>query len=558
MLDDSKNENKMRYVSDKIGDIYEKWGIRDIILITAPTGRGKSHFILHIFLKWIKKNGWKLLYLVNRKILKEQLEEELGDVRKEIIRETGNSECCLKNYIKICTYQSIEKSLSDINKAKKTLEFLTEFNCVVCDECHYFYSDSNFNTNTELSFLTIYSFFTNGIQIYISATPEKVTKKIKHLIEMEKKALYDRGSMTKEEFFHPPDERIKNYDIQNDYDYIDFSAFEKMEDLFDIIELNLSTTKEKWLVFVDNIDAGIKLKNDLKSFIKQNKEKKLKEDVVFLDANYDKEEESQKSVEQIVKEKISSKRVIISTAVMDNGVSLIDLELKNIAIFTDTKEQFIQMLGRKRENGEKVNLYVCKQNIKHFRDRRNGVNSITEYYYDHENSFLRLWHPYEYNGIPYSYAEFLSFVFFHGVPFYDVYFEFQQEILSDLLSNNMSSQHIKKLCYSVNGCIVPNRFSIDRLNDLYGYYEDMITKLENDEYAFVKEQASWLGIPEEKLSLIISRTNEDLKTKNRNNLENCIKKILGNEKSKKISTEENKEWKHSVKDYFIYFLSADK
>ena len=45
---------------------------RDIIFITASTGAGKSYFILNVYLDWIIQRGGKLLYLVNRRILREQ------------------------------------------------------------------------------------------------------------------------------------------------------------------------------------------------------------------------------------------------------------------------------------------------------------------------------------------------------------------------------------------------------------------------------------------------------------------------------------------------------
>ena len=169
----STNTKAPEYISDKIGEEYMNWEGRNIIFITAPTGSGKSYFILHIFLRWIMRNNLKMLYLVNRKILKEQLEEELhGEVEDEIYQEFGIKRF-LPNYITITTYQSIENGL----KGKKYLEtnnFIQGFQCVVCDECHYFYSDSNFNTNTELSYLFLRKVFNNRIQIYISATPDKI------------------------------------------------------------------------------------------------------------------------------------------------------------------------------------------------------------------------------------------------------------------------------------------------------------------------------------------------------------------------------------------------
>lgn len=66
----------------------------------------------------------------------------------------------------------------------------------------------------------------------------------------------------------------------------------------------------------------------------------------------------------IVKEK-RSKKILITTSVMDNGISLEDEYLRNIVIMADTKETFIQMLGRKRikNNNEKLNLYILKRDI---------------------------------------------------------------------------------------------------------------------------------------------------------------------------------------------------
>lgn len=80
----SKN---FEYISDEIGEKYLKWKERDIIFINAPTGSGKSYFMLHNFLKQVIKRGWRMLYLVNRRILKEQLKKELEEVEDEICEE---------------------------------------------------------------------------------------------------------------------------------------------------------------------------------------------------------------------------------------------------------------------------------------------------------------------------------------------------------------------------------------------------------------------------------------------------------------------------------------
>lgn len=70
---DKEQKIEKRFVSDEIGEKYKEWKNRNIIFITSPTGSGKSYFILHIFLKWAIKNNMRILYLVNRRILKMQL-----------------------------------------------------------------------------------------------------------------------------------------------------------------------------------------------------------------------------------------------------------------------------------------------------------------------------------------------------------------------------------------------------------------------------------------------------------------------------------------------------
>ena len=164
------NERK-KYVADKIQMEYKEWEPGKIILITASTGRGKSYFILHTYLKWAISNNLRILYLVNRKILQKQLKEEIKEI--EICGEFGLGLIDINEYIHIDTYQSIENSLKNFGALEK-LKWMDKFQVVVCDECHYFYADSNFNTGTELSYLAVKEIFARKVRIFISATMEKI------------------------------------------------------------------------------------------------------------------------------------------------------------------------------------------------------------------------------------------------------------------------------------------------------------------------------------------------------------------------------------------------
>lgn len=162
----------MNTVSEYIKEEYKNWkegsGMKggSEIFISAPTGSGKTYFVLNILLPYFYEQKKKILFLVNRRILKEQIETE--------IQRHVNFE--MKDNIRVQSYQEIENSFRTIGKYKtrdisgnlwdvevelgmKYLAYLQEFNCVVCDECHYFLADSNFNTNTIISFRVIMNYF---------------------------------------------------------------------------------------------------------------------------------------------------------------------------------------------------------------------------------------------------------------------------------------------------------------------------------------------------------------------------------------------------------------
>lgn len=535
----SKN---FEYISDEIGEKYLKWKERDIIFINAPTGSGKSYFMLHIFLKHLMTKGKKMLYLVNRKILKQQLEEELTEVREELFRETGHIDVDVADYIVISTYQRIENRLKE---NMNNLPALNQcFDCVVYDECHYFYADSNFNTSTELSYLYLRQAFQKKLQIYISATPDKIKEDIgKYMRVYQEK---EEKNAAVESITDPIKERVKKYSIDSNYKYIRLSVFEKIEDLTDRIRCSIDEKKEKWLIFVDSIDRG---KNLQKELLKNKKE--AEKEVIFLDAHYRKEESTWEATEEIAKEKFSSRRVIISTAVMDNGVSFHDLELRNLVVLADEREIFIQMLGRKRKDGGKVNLYICKQNAEHFKSRKRHVEEVLKCYEHYKKNLERI--------------DCASSQWYYGEPVRERYVEDrwnknhdgcmlqQQYILNGLMTNDVSNRCIREFCYALDGLLIRNKFSIKRCLDLKLFYDDMIEKIEKDEYAFVKQQAEWLGVSEDEQESIICEAKGSIDKENLKILRQAIQEKL----NESMNKEENIKWKLSIKDVIIYFLKKD-
>ena len=107
-------------VEKRIGKDYVDWKYNDRIFISAPTGSGKTTFILHTLLPYYSSQNLKILYLVNRRILKEQIKETISYLFHDQNRA-----------ISVMLYQEIEKkvlTVSDRHKKRICPEDMT----IVC------------------------------------------------------------------------------------------------------------------------------------------------------------------------------------------------------------------------------------------------------------------------------------------------------------------------------------------------------------------------------------------------------------------------------------------
>lgn len=529
-------------ISDEIGEQYESWKKGDIIFINGGTGTGKSYFILHNYLKWVIKNKWKLLYLVNRKILKKQLEEEITNVFQSELAEQGIKIVDIFQYIKIETYQSIENGLRSF-RAINTMMYLDQFDCVVCDECHYFYTDSNFNTGTEISYVAIKEIFAKKIRIYISATIGRIEEYIKNDIKRDiaqEKLVGLEEARGKEVSFH----------LEADNNGFKVKCVQGADDLINIIGENVNDTKDKWLVFIDSIEKG---KNIKKKLVK--KKSIGEKEIVFLDTDYEYDKEAEKSVRQIIENKQSEKRIVISTAVMDNGITFLDQYLTNIAIFADTEETFVQMLGRRRGAKEGVNVYICKRDKEHFVKRLANIDHILRYYWKYQEEIAELYIPYTFNGRRVHYIEAL----WKGLKGENelsynqeksVYA--QQKILDAIFAKGTAGQYIKKFCCSTGMVIQPNYFSILRCLDLKKYYKEIIKEMEKDENSFLKKQVGWLKICKDEIEEIVAESEEELYQRKQNELKIIVDDTIKNYPNG-MTKDENIHWKKENQKILLFF-----
>lgn len=405
-----------------------------------------------------------------------------------------------------------------MNGEFNSLDFLSIYDYIVYDECHYFYSDSNFNTYTHLSYDFFRNKFCAKIQIFMSATIDNMSN---YINDFYSDILYGQNNKP---VFHM---NHITYELTDDYDYIDVNYFSDISSLISIIG-NSGDKNKKWLIFTDSIKHGKILKKE----IQQNSDNINEDDIIFIDAKYRNDESTFETVSEIAKTNQMNKRIIISTSVMDNGISIKDIELRNLVILCDTKEQFIQMIGRKRNNGnnQRVNLYLHKRDSSHFKQRFQYFNRIREFYNEHKNALDR-------------------------IPLNDQYVLFyNQQILKSIFRHENFYYYAKAVLYPYNGIIHRNIFSINRCENLCLFYGEMEKKIELDGDAFLDEQLSWLNIDKSKatdVSRILSNgaTNPNIKR-----LQEVIEKEFG----KAGENEPNRIVRYERKDYIEFSKSLRK
>ena len=496
-----EEQKNLVYLSDEIGLEYQSWNKNALVIIKAPTGCGKSHFILNELLDYALMCGRRILYLVNRTILKDQLIKKCNEKSSEL---SVRYEQIINiwDYIHICTYQEIEQRLKygvadplNANFKDANGDPIEPYYYVVYDECHYFYADADFNPGTELSYGYLTQSFRNVVQIFMSATIENMEEKIVN-------------DMTNWGIVKLHDKQVVEYKMAEDYDYVELHY---IADTKEILELIKAEKNEKWLIFTDNIDKG----NELAKNIRTIHEKFAGNNVVFIDARYKTDESGSDSVRELVDNQVIEKPVIITTSVLDNGVSFEDEGLRNIIIMADSKEEFIQMLGRKRPDGQRVQVYICKRDKAYFARKQHYIDTIISCHSRYAGEIKHMWQ----SG---NVME-------------------QQNVLNAMFSNEVTYRLLKRFCYFAMGYIKIGYFAELKLPILQCFYREMINKFENDENAFLRVQAGWLGYSEERIQKFIEGETGQKSEDNRIKLEEELKKLLGENETLALSTEENKE-----------------
>lgn len=292
-----------QYVSDLITlkDI-ELWNNGDLILIDAPTGKGKNRWVFDILSNHCESESKKVLLLSNRNALKEQNWIEIRSNDK-------NSTITAMNY------QALENHI--ING--RDIPF---YDYIVADECHYFFNDAMFNRKTDLAFEWLLE-RQSAIRIFMSATCYFI-----------------------EGYLHYIGIELRKYDIKPDYDYINEIYYYNSDEVLRGMILQLPADEK--LIYFASAEKAFNMSRELNdsSFIcSQN-------NGVYANKSNGKEMKS------IINQQKFESQILCTTCVLDNGINIADPQIRHIVVDYFDRDTIQQCVGRLRiTEGQKINLY---------------------------------------------------------------------------------------------------------------------------------------------------------------------------------------------------------
>lgn len=300
--------NEIKWVSDLISeDDIKSWNDNSIVTITAGTGMGKSYFIKNNLYEYARANAKTILLLVHRINCLEQFKMHI-EGKEDIIT--------------LETYQTLDYMY------EKDLTFdFSIYDYIVCDEFHYFTSDSAFNNTTDMSIKAILE-QKDSIKIFMSATGDLMQEYMK-------------------------DKKLEtiDYKLKTNYDFIDRLYFYSRKQTEENLIEDIINKNEKAIVFINNLKRLEEL------YLK------YKEYSLFNCAENNKQYKyvCEDTITTMLEDKRFDKNILFTTSVLDTGVSIKDADLKHIIINNVADLDLIeQMVGRKRiiDENDKINVYI--------------------------------------------------------------------------------------------------------------------------------------------------------------------------------------------------------
>lgn len=343
------------------------------ILINAPTGAGKTHFVRNELASFAKEQGRSILFLSNRHALNMQTRDILSQsIDSPAFSSNALSAISRYENLVVGTYQSIDRIISELQR--DPVQGQEPIGYIVLDEIHFLASDALFNAQTSNIFSKILHTFPHCQRIYLSATPQEV----KDIIAYEEYKLYHQYKPQNDHTallaLSTPTKAVSEYLFQPDYSYIRLHFCDGLTDLVSKIK----SSTGKWLIFVSK-------KSDGEEFAETLKKERIGGDVIYVDADSrNNDPKVSRELRLMIKYEKFKETVLISTSLLDNGINFHDSELEHIVVDSVDPIQVKQMIGRKRHDENKpVNVYIVKHTQgeiqRYLQDARDKVKLLETY-----------------------------------------------------------------------------------------------------------------------------------------------------------------------------------
>lgn len=450
------------YVTDLLGEEYKKWQPGDWVLLSYPTGMGKTHFILHTLLRDAASRGGHLVYYCNRKFLSLQFG---AIVKQQLLEELGEEGKALARYLHVRTYQNAERTRSypNLYHYGKNRDYygdveLEEWRVTyyVFDEAQYVVADSQVNPRTDFwlshmnqlkdrfhihVFLTgtpepfqlFYSCLGNNLTVelmqtflskyyldridshggqldywlwyasdryrYLTAQFEQANTQVglywnKHSaqptmlswqqyensrlmrgnIEQQLEAERARILGESRDPFHTLYKFVEmsyrlfttwhyrlDTPLRELYGYVDERYFDDLIEMAGRIAAS-AAKGERWLIFVRKKEDGELLQTFLESHRCRSVTVTAKTAKNYDGRQVPRRSSRNRALDALVWRQELGCNVLISTSVLDNGISLHSDAVDHLVLCQPGKTSFLQMLGRVRvREGQKLKVYIQQQ-----------------------------------------------------------------------------------------------------------------------------------------------------------------------------------------------------
>ena len=310
-------------------------------IIQAPTGFGKTYFILHEVLPKVVQSGCKMLLVSNRvavsyqqklQVMKIVDPSEIGCLTPEgVLKKTDFGP------VKIMTLQALDLFLS----TAQGREYAKEVSVFVVDEVHYFVADVSFNPSAARLLKVIPKFFIEATRIYMTATLEDALRPVAEAEASAERPMVERTGARFSPLMLGQSPVVNVYQFTSDrYSQLSVRYYKKDDDLYREIK---ESGEDKWLIFVPSKEDGATLQET------------IGDDAVFISAD----SKGNDAWNQLLDEERLPCRVLITTSVLDCGVNIHDENLKHVVIPFEDRTMFMQALGRVRfKRSPQFTLYV--------------------------------------------------------------------------------------------------------------------------------------------------------------------------------------------------------